>query len=99
MHLSRGICLTTNSLWKIDDVRISFFFQFTEDIICNIMTIQKFYCSSTLICPIQKTRSIFWEAGNKQAIDGYDDSECNSRILGERSYRFSLDPGKHTQCT
>ena len=23
--------------------------------ICNIMTIRKFYCSSTLICPIQKT--------------------------------------------
>ena len=32
----------------------------TEDIICDIMTIQKFYCSSTLICPIRKTyRSIF----------------------------------------
>ena len=23
MHLSRGICLTTNSLWKIDDVSAS----------------------------------------------------------------------------
>ena len=27
---------------------------------------------------------------------GYDDSECNSRMLPEGSYRFSLDPGKHT---
>ena len=33
----------------------------TEDIICNIMTIRKFYCISTLICPIRKTYgSIFW---------------------------------------
>ena len=72
----------------------------TEDIICNIMTIRKFYCSSTLICPIRKTyRWIFWNAGNRQAIDGYDDSECNSRILREGSYWFSLDPGKHTLCT
>ena len=36
-----------------------------------------------LICPIRKTRSTFWKAENRQAIDGYDDSECNSRILGE----------------
>ena len=45
----------------------------------------KVYCSSTLICPI---RSIFWKAENRQAIDSYDDSKCNSRMPGERSYRF-----------
>ena len=45
------------------------------------------------------TRLIFWKAGNRQAIDSYDDSECNSRILGEGSYPdFVLDLGKHTQC-
>ena len=60
----------------------------TEDIICNIMTIGKFYCISTLICPIQQTyRSIFWNAENRQATDDYDDSECNSRMLREGSYR------------
>ena len=96
MPLSQGICPTTNSLWKIDDVSASSSMELTEDIICNIMTVQKFYCSSTLICPIRKTRSIFWKA---QAIDGYDDSECNRRVKGEGSYRFSLDPGRHKQCT
>ena len=35
----------------------------------------KIYCRSKLICPI---RSIFWKAENRQAIDSYDDSECNS---------------------
>ena len=56
--------------------------------------------SSTLICPIQKTYGwIFWNAGNRQAIDGHDDSECNSRMLREGSYQFSVDPGKHTLCT
>ena len=45
---------------------------------------------STLICPI---RSIFWKAENIQAIDSYDDSECNSRMPGEGSYRLYLDPG------
>ena len=90
MHLSQGICLTTDSLWKIDDVSAS----------SSSFTVYSFPdCSSTLICPIRKTRSIFWKAENRQAIDGYDDSECNSRMLGEGSYRFSLDPGKHTQCT
>ena len=59
------------------------------------MTIRKFYCSYTLICPIRKTKSIFWKAENRQTIEGYGDSECNSRMLGEGSYRFSLDPGKH----
>ena len=46
------------------------------------------------------TRLIFWKAENRQAIDSYDDdSECNSRMLGEGSYQdFLLDPGKHTQC-
>ena len=45
----------------------------------------KVYCSSTLICPIQ---SIFWKAKNRQAIDSYDDSECNSIMPREGSYRF-----------
>ena len=45
-----------------------------------------------------KDKINFWKAENRQAIDSYDDSECNSRML-EGSYRFSLDPGKHTQCT
>ena len=45
------------------------------------------------------TRLIFWKAENRQAIDSYGDSECiNSRMLGEGSYRFSLDPGKQTLC-
>ena len=45
------------------------------------------------------TRLIFWKAENRQAIDSYDDSECNSRMLGEGSYPdFLLYPGKHTQC-
>ena len=44
------------------------------------------------------TRLIFWKAENRQAIDSYDDSECNSRMLGKGSYLdFLLDPGKHTQ--
>ena len=42
----------------------------------------KVYSSSTLIRPIQ---SIFWKAENRQAIDSYDDSECNSRMPGEGS--------------
>ena len=50
----------------------------------------KVYCSSTLICPI---RSIFWKAESRQAIDSYDDLECNSRMPGEGSYRFYFDPG------
>ena len=54
------------------------------------MTIRKFYCGSTLICPIRRTKSIFWKAENRQAIDSYDDSECNSGMLGEGSYRFSF---------
>ena len=94
------ICLTTNSLWKIDDVSASSFSLAYQDIICNIMTIRKFYCTSALICPIRKTyRSIFWNAENRQATDGYDDSEFNSRMLREGSYRFSLDSEKHTLCT
>ena len=38
------------------------------------MTIQKFYCSSTLICPIRRPDQFFWKAENRQAIDSYDDS-------------------------
>ena len=47
----------------------------------------------------KKDKINFWKAENRQAIDSYDDSECNSRMLEEGSYRFSLGPGKHTQCT
>ena len=50
----------------------------------------KVYCSSTFICPI---RSMFWKVEDRQAIDSYDDSEYNSRMPGEGSYRFYLDPG------
>ena len=56
----------------------------------------KVYCGSTLICPI---RPFFWKAENRQAIDSYDDSVLDSRMPGEGSYRFYLDPGQPTQCT
>ena len=36
------------------------------------------------------TGLIFWKAESKQAINSYDDSECNSRMLGEGSYRKSI---------
>ena len=46
------------------------------------------------ICPIQNTRLTFWKVENRQAIDSYDDSECNSRMLEEGSYRFSFGSRK-----
>ena len=51
-----------NSLWKIDDVTAS-----SSSLPKIFSAILLLFESFTLICPIRKTRSIFWKAEDRQA--------------------------------